>query len=176
MAHRLLLYKRICDGPAISRKPTIFVTLIDTLQSEQVRNYDLLLPVGYGSLAAFHLFAQILDMFLFFVGAFHRNSWYVKDYNNAKNSNETIKFYDSNTGNLLFEAGIGRSLAHFWNESGKHGWPSFRDQEVNWEFVRCLSNGECVSLHGTHLVRRFLVTAVCLWNHILFGKERRAID
>ena len=32
-----------------------------------------------------------------------------------------------------------------------HGWPSFRDQEVNWEEVRCLPNGETVSLAGTHL-------------------------
>lgn len=103
---------------------------------------------------------HILDIFFILYyssGAFHGNSWYVKEYNNANKKNETITFYDSNTGNLLFEAGSGgRSLENFWNESGKHGWPSFRDQEVNWEFVRCLPNGECVSLHGTHLVRYLL--------------------
>ena len=32
-----------------------------------------------------------------------------------------------------------------------HGWPSFRDQEVNWDYVRVLSDGECVSTAGTHL-------------------------
>ena len=36
-------------------------------------------------------------------------------------------------------------------ESRDHGWPSFRDSEVNWEHVRCLKNGEAVSLAGTHL-------------------------
>ena len=32
-----------------------------------------------------------------------------------------------------------------------HGWPSFRDEEVNWDFVRVLPNGEAVSVDGTHL-------------------------
>ena len=32
-----------------------------------------------------------------------------------------------------------------------HGWPSFRDEEVVWENVRTLSDGECVSVDGTHL-------------------------
>jgi hypothetical protein len=32
-----------------------------------------------------------------------------------------------------------------------HGWPSFRDQEVVWDNVRCLANGEAVSVDGTHL-------------------------
>jgi len=32
-----------------------------------------------------------------------------------------------------------------------HGWPSFRDEETNWEEVRCLKDGECVSTTGTHL-------------------------
>ena len=32
-----------------------------------------------------------------------------------------------------------------------HGWPSFRDEEVVWENVRCLPDGEAVSLAGTHL-------------------------
>ena len=70
-------------------------------------------------------------------------------------SNETIvtKFHDSVTGNLLFTAPIGRSLDDFVEESKAHGWPSFRDAEVNWDFVRCLDGpqGECVSITGTHL-------------------------
>ena len=32
-----------------------------------------------------------------------------------------------------------------------HGWPSFRDQEVVWENVRSLRNGEMISIDGTHL-------------------------
>lgn len=62
-----------------------------------------------------------------------------------------MKFYDSVTGKLLFTAPIGRSLEDFLKESQKHGWPSFRDEEVNWENVRCLRDGECVSVSGTHL-------------------------
>ena len=31
------------------------------------------------------------------------------------------------------------------------GWPSFRDDEVNWKHVRVLPNGETVSVDGTHL-------------------------
>lgn len=62
-----------------------------------------------------------------------------------------IKFYDSVTGALLFTAPIGRSLEDFLKESQSHGWPSFRDEEVNWDCVRCLKDGECVSITGTHL-------------------------
>ena len=37
-------------------------------------------------------------------------------------------------------------LTHF-----PSGWPSFRDQEVVWDNVRMLRDGETVSLTGTHL-------------------------
>lgn len=60
-------------------------------------------------------------------------------------------FYDSNTGKPLFVAPKGRDLNAFLKESQSHGWPSFRDEEVVWENVRCLSNGEAVSVDGTHL-------------------------
>mmetsp|Transcript_8911 Transcript_8911/g.20617 ORF Transcript_8911/g.20617 Transcript_8911/m.20617 type:complete len:173 (-) Transcript_8911:53-571(-) len=62
-----------------------------------------------------------------------------------------ITFYDSNTGKPLFEAPKGRSLESFLKESQSHGWPSFRDKEVVWENVRCLPNGEAISVDGTHL-------------------------
>ena len=62
-----------------------------------------------------------------------------------------IKFYDSVTGKLLFTAPVGRSMDDFLKESASHGWPSFRDEEVNWDYVRCLKDGECVSTTGTHL-------------------------
>lgn len=64
---------------------------------------------------------------------------------------EEITFYDSNTGNALFVAPRGRSFEEFVKESTSHGWPSFRDDEVVWDNVRCLSNGETVSVDGTHL-------------------------
>jgi hypothetical protein len=54
---------------------------------------------------------------------------------------ETIQFFDSNTGKVLFEAPKERSMADFLSESRAHGWPSFRDAEVNWEYVRCLPGG-----------------------------------
>lgn len=62
-----------------------------------------------------------------------------------------VKFYDSNTGKLLFVAPKGRTFDEFIRESVSHGWPSFRDEEVIWENVRCLKNGEAVSVDGTHL-------------------------
>ena len=75
------------------------------------------------------------------------------DVEHAKRTGTTIQFYDSNTGQLLFEAprGEGRSHDEFVNESIRHGWPSFRDEEVHWDEVRCLRGGEMVSLAGTHL-------------------------
>lgn len=69
----------------------------------------------------------------------------------AQQQKDPIQFYDSVTGALLFTAPIGRTMNEFLVESQKHGWPSFRDEEVNWEYVRCLKDGECVSTTGTHL-------------------------
>lgn len=81
---------------------------------------------------------------------------FIKDAQSAKGE---ISFYDSNTGKLLFTAPKGRTLEQFLVESRRHGWPSFRDDEVNWEYVRVLPDGECVSVDGTHL-GKFL--SVCL--------------
>jgi hypothetical protein len=66
-------------------------------------------------------------------------------------STPIIQFYDSNTGRLLFQAPQGRTMNEFITESRRHGWPSFRDNEVNWKYVRVLPNGETVSVDGTHL-------------------------
>eukprot|EP00934_Nitzschia_sp_Nitz4_P002245 Nitzschia sp. Nitz4//scaffold8_size234185//54904//55685//NITZ4_001242-RA/size234185-snap-gene-0.9-mRNA-1//1//CDS//3329559761//2245//frame0 len=68
-----------------------------------------------------------------------------------KKADGPVQFYDSVTGKLLFTAPIGRTKEDFVKESMSHGWPSFRDEEVNWEHVRCLRDGECVSTTGTHL-------------------------
>ena len=69
----------------------------------------------------------------------------------AQKTKTTITFYDSNTGKPLFEAPKNRTMQEFLAESKQHGWPSFRDAEVNWKEVRCLRGGEAVSLAGTHL-------------------------
>ncbi len=76
---------------------------------------------------------------------------FLKDIKNRDDPNAPIQFYDSVTGELLFTAPVGRSMDDFIKESSSHGWPSFRDEECNWEHVRCLANGECVSTTGTHL-------------------------
>ncbi|KAL3786761.1 hypothetical protein ACHAW5_002962 [Stephanodiscus triporus] len=68
----------------------------------------------------------------------------------AKGGGE-ITFYDSNTGKPLFVAPRGRDMESFLRESASHGWPSFRDEEVVWDNVRCLGDGEAVSVDGTHL-------------------------
>jgi len=69
----------------------------------------------------------------------------------ADAAEQPVTYYDSVTGKPLFVAPIGRSFAEFAAESAAHGWPSFRDEEVVWENVRCLPDGECVSVDGTHL-------------------------
>ena len=64
---------------------------------------------------------------------------------------DEITYYDSATSKPLFIAPRGRTLKDFLAESDRHGWPSFRTQEVVWENVRVLSDGEAVSIDGTHL-------------------------
>mmetsp|Transcript_22438 Transcript_22438/g.48807 ORF Transcript_22438/g.48807 Transcript_22438/m.48807 type:complete len:185 (-) Transcript_22438:243-797(-) len=81
-----------------------------------------------------------------------------------------ITFYDSNTGKPLFMAPRNRTMEEFLKESRAHGWPSFRDDEVNWEYVRVLMNGETVSVDGTHLGHnlpdrkgsRYCINLVCV--------------
>ena len=58
----------------------------------------------------------------------------------------------------------------FWVESEEHGWPSFRDDEVNWDVVGCLSNGEVITIDGVHLGHnlpdskgnRYCINLVCI--------------
>ncbi len=66
-------------------------------------------------------------------------------------TNGPLTFYDSVTGKPLFKAPTGRTADEFIDESEKHGWPSFRDQEVVWDNVRVLDGGETVSTDGNHL-------------------------
>jgi len=76
---------------------------------------------------------------------------FVEECIKASEAEPLFEFYDSNTGKPLFSAPVGRSLEQFLEESRQHGWPSFRDAEVNWHHVRVLNDGETVSIHGTHL-------------------------
>lgn len=76
---------------------------------------------------------------------------FVEDARAEYAKNGEISFYDSNSGKKLFVAPKGRDLESFLKESSSHGWPSFRDEEVVWENVRCLQDGESVSVDGTHL-------------------------
>ena len=64
-----------------------------------------------------------------------------------------INFYDSTTGKLLFVAPINRTMEAFLQESRRHGWPSFRDEEVVAENLRIIrgTGGELVSVDGVHL-------------------------
>eukprot|EP00326_Haptolina_ericina_P011223 CAMPEP_0181229998 /NCGR_PEP_ID=MMETSP1096-20121128/34215_1 /TAXON_ID=156174 ORGANISM="Chrysochromulina ericina, Strain CCMP281" /NCGR_SAMPLE_ID=MMETSP1096 /ASSEMBLY_ACC=CAM_ASM_000453 /LENGTH=150 /DNA_ID=CAMNT_0023323697 /DNA_START=39 /DNA_END=491 /DNA_ORIENTATION=- len=79
-------------------------------------------------------------------------------------------YCDSVTGKPLFVAPLGRSMEDFLSESAAHGWPSFRDEEVVWENVRVLSDGETVSVDGTHLGHnipdeggnRYCINLVCI--------------
>jgi len=81
-----------------------------------------------------------------------------------------ITFYDSVTGKPLFVAPKGRTWEAFVEESTHHGWPSFRDSEVVMENVRILSDGETVSIDGTHLGHnlpdgsgnRYCIDLVCI--------------
>eukprot|EP00534_Pseudo-nitzschia_fraudulenta_P001999 CAMPEP_0201119350 /NCGR_PEP_ID=MMETSP0850-20130426/3502_1 /ASSEMBLY_ACC=CAM_ASM_000622 /TAXON_ID=183588 /ORGANISM="Pseudo-nitzschia fraudulenta, Strain WWA7" /LENGTH=234 /DNA_ID=CAMNT_0047385027 /DNA_START=127 /DNA_END=831 /DNA_ORIENTATION=+ len=78
---------------------------------------------------------------------------FLTDY--AKNIEEEtgqVTFYDSGwKGSPLFTAPRDRTWDDFIQESIKHGWPSFRDSEVDWEYARVLPGGEMVSVDGTHL-------------------------
>jgi peptide methionine sulfoxide reductase MsrB len=64
---------------------------------------------------------------------------------------EPTIFYDSVSGEPCFVAPIGRSLEEFVAESQRHGWPSFRLQEVVWANVRVLDDFEVVTTGGAHL-------------------------
>jgi peptide methionine sulfoxide reductase MsrB len=100
-----------------------------------------------------------------------QSTTFIKDIREAaKNNQIPMKFYDAVTGKLLFTAPIGRTVEEFLMESASHGWPSFRDEEVNWDYVRCLQNGEAVSVTGTHLGHnipdkkgnRYCINLVCV--------------
>ena len=81
-----------------------------------------------------------------------------------------ITYYDSVTEKPLFIAPRGRTVQEFIKESKAHGWPSLRDEEVVWDTVRCLPNGEAITVDGTHLGHnlpdnkgnRYCINLVCM--------------
>lgn len=102
-------------------------------------------------------------------GYFKKTSW-VAEMRAREDENAPFEYYDSVSGKLLFTAPINRTFNEFLAESTKHGWPSFRDDEVNWENVRVLPGGETVSIWGTHLGHnlpdkkgnRYCINLVCV--------------
>ena len=117
--------------------------------------------------------AELVERICSFNRHYAEHSGYFKSSTFDKDCNEegvVYTFYDSITGKPLFKAPIGRSLAEFKAESKAHGWPSFRTEEVVWENVRVLPNGETVSLDGTHLGHdlpdrsgdRYCINLVCI--------------
>lgn len=77
--------------------------------------------------------------------------WLETNFMNEVDKTTETTYYDSVTGKPLFVAPRGRSFEEFVAESVSHGWPSFRDEEVIWDNMRCLANGEAISVDGTHL-------------------------
>ena len=80
-----------------------------------------------------------------------------------------VTFYDSALHRPVFEV-FNRPLSQFLEESVKHGWPSFRAEDVVWENVRILDDGEVVTKDGLHLGHnipdekgpRFCINLVCV--------------
>ena len=80
-----------------------------------------------------------------------------------------VTFYDSALNRPVFEV-FNRPLSQFLEESVKHGWPSFRAEDVVWENVRILDDGEVVTRDGLHLGHnipdekgpRFCINLVCV--------------
>jgi len=96
-----------------------------------------------------------------------------------------VTFYDSGwKGSPLFTAPRDRSWDDFIAESTKHGWPSFRDSEVDWDYARVLPGGEMVSIDGTHLGHnlpdkqgnRYCINLVSIAGQPVSDGEERKLD
>eukprot|EP00540_Astrosyne_radiata_P019242 CAMPEP_0116846376 /NCGR_PEP_ID=MMETSP0418-20121206/13795_1 /TAXON_ID=1158023 /ORGANISM="Astrosyne radiata, Strain 13vi08-1A" /LENGTH=160 /DNA_ID=CAMNT_0004477605 /DNA_START=201 /DNA_END=683 /DNA_ORIENTATION=+ len=116
-----------------------------------------------------------------FSGYFETRKSFLKDLESLDDDDSYLTFYDSNTGKPLFYAPRGgRTVEDFLQESRRHGWPSFRDAEVNWDVVRVLPNGETVSIDGTHLGHnlpdskgnRFCINLVSIAGNPVSGDEK----
>ena len=84
-------------------------------------------------------------------GAFTRYQSFTQELMGAgAPSGKPVVFYDSVSGSPLFVAPRGRTVDDFLGESQRHGWPSFRQEEVVWENVRVLSGSEVRSTRAPH--------------------------
>ena len=96
--------------------------------------------------------------------------------------NEETVFYDSTCGIPLFIAPRGRSFEEFKEESLKHGWPSFRPEEMVSENVIIHNDGRMESRCLTHLghnlpeggVDRYCIDLVCVAGQPLSAGDERA--
>ena len=61
-----------------------------------------------------------------------------------------VTFFDSAKHHPVFKVHR-RPLREFLEESVEHGWPSFQVEDVVWENVRVLEDGEVVTKDGLHL-------------------------
>ena len=84
-------------------------------------------------------------------GYWTKNTRFMAETKTAREAGDAVTFYDVVSGLPLFTAPRGRTWAEFTRESERHGWPSFRNDEVVRENVRVLPDGETVSITGTHL-------------------------
>ncbi len=85
-------------------------------------------------------------------GYWLKKSSFMDDTSGLRASGRQMTFHDSVSGLPLFKVpGTSRTWDAFIAESTKHGWPSFRDDEVVHNNVRVLPDGETVSITGTHL-------------------------
>ena len=121
--------KRTFDGNAMLMWPTEFATSIGILQSTP----------GILSFSISHIRCSANNNQ---ISRYWESTTFLKEGDRT----EPITFYDSNTGKPLFIAPKGRTFQDFVAESKSHGWPSFRDEEVVWENVRCLRDGETVTI------------------------------
>ena len=63
-----------------------------------------------------------------------------------------IDYYDSIKNRPVIQAPRSRYNEELIAESKKYGWPSFRDDEINWEVVRVVKEtNELVTIDGVHL-------------------------
>lgn len=117
-------------------------------------------------------------------GAEPLGSWEQTQFLTEEPGNRQMRFYDVASGKLLFVAPRGRTYSEFIKESTHHGWPSFRDEEVEEANVRVLLDGETISVDGTHLGHnlpdasgnRYCINLACVAGHPAPGQEEQEED
>lgn len=91
----------------------------------------------------------------------------------GQSEEKPVIFYDPHCGIPLFKAPVGRSYEEWKDESLKHGWPSFRDEEMFAENIVEHGHGEVLSTCGLHLGHnipdksgnRYCINLICMAGH-----------